>query len=82
VLESNPYFAPLDRALVTGAAVLRPSSVARRQYPDVSDAYIRAVHSVLTRKQSAPEAAAALEKELIRITGFKAAPPSSESGYR
>jgi trehalose/maltose transport system substrate-binding protein len=82
VLESNPYFAPLDRAFVTGAAVLRPSSVARTQYPDVSDAYIRAVHSVLTRKQSAPEAAAALEKELIRITGFKAGPPSSESGNR
>jgi trehalose/maltose transport system substrate-binding protein len=82
VLESNPYFAPLDRAFVTGAAVLRPSSVARRQYPDVSDAYIHAVHSVLTRKQSAPEAAAALEKELIRITGFKAGSPSSESGHR
>jgi hypothetical protein len=34
------------------------------------------VHSVLTRKQNAPEAVEALEKQLIRITGFKKGPPS------
>lgn len=56
--------------------VSRPSDVAGKNYEDVTQAYIQAVHSVLTRKQSAPEAAAALEKELIHITGFKKGPPS------
>jgi trehalose/maltose transport system substrate-binding protein len=76
VLEPNPYFAPLGQALRTGVAVSRPSDVARKNYEDVTQAYIQAVHSVLTRKQDAPEAAAALEKELIRITGFEKGPPS------
>jgi hypothetical protein len=31
------------------------------------------VHSVLTGKETAPAAAAALEKQLIRITGFRVA---------
>jgi hypothetical protein len=30
---------------------------------------------VLTGEKSAPEAAAALENELVRITGFKKGPP-------
>jgi hypothetical protein len=34
-----------------------------------------AVHSVLTREKTAPEAAAALEKKLVEITGFKTGPP-------
>jgi trehalose/maltose transport system substrate-binding protein len=33
------------------------------------------VHSVLTGERSAPEAATALENELVRITGFKKGPP-------
>ena len=76
VLEPNPYFAPLGQAFRTNGVVSRPSDVAGKNYEDVAEAYIQAVHSVLTRKQSAPEAAAALEKELIRITGFKKGPPS------
>jgi hypothetical protein len=32
------------------------------------------VHSVLAGEKSAPEAAAALEKRLIEITGFPAGP--------
>jgi trehalose/maltose transport system substrate-binding protein len=79
VLEPNPYFAPLSQAFRTGVVVSRPSNVAGKNYEDVSEAYIQAVHSVLTRQQSAPEAAAALEKELIRITGFKTGPPSRET---
>ena len=82
VLEPNPYLAPLHKAFVTGSAVSRSSSVSGSHYPEVSEAYIRAVHSVLTRKQSAPEAAATLERELIRVTGFNAGPPSNESGHR
>jgi trehalose/maltose transport system substrate-binding protein len=85
VLEVNPYFAPLGQAFRTDAVVLRPSDVARNNYEAVTEAYIRTVHSVLTGKQSAPGAAAALEKELIGITGFKTGPPSrgiSEHGKR
>jgi trehalose/maltose transport system substrate-binding protein len=78
VLEPNPYFRALSQAFRTGVVVSRPSDVAGKNYEDVSEAYIQAVHSVLTRQQSAPEAAAALEKELIRITAFKKGPPSKQ----
>jgi len=55
--------------------VLRPSSVAGQRYEQVSMAYIRTVHSVLTGKQRAPQAAAELERQLVAITGFKTGPP-------
>ncbi len=57
--------------------VIRPSSLVGNKYEQVSRAYISAVHSVLTQEKGAPEAAAALEKELVRMTGFKTGPPSS-----
>ena len=53
--------------------ISRPSSVTGRAYEQVSAAYVAAVHSVLTGKETAPTAAAALEKQLIRITGFRVA---------
>jgi len=81
VLEPNPYFAPLGQAFRAGVVVSRPSDVAGKNYEAVTEAYIQAVHSVLTREQSAPKAAAALEKELIRITGFKTGPPSRGSTH-
>jgi hypothetical protein len=63
--------------------VSRPSTVAAKEYQHVTDAYIQAVHSVLTREKDAPQAAAALENALVRITGFKKGPPSaSASGER
>src|SRR5258707_662370 len=74
VLEPNPRFDLLSQAFQTGI-VLRPSNVTGKKYQDVTDAYMQAVHSVLTGEKSAPEAAAALEKELVRITGFKKRPP-------
>jgi len=74
VLESNPHFELLSQAFRTGI-VSRPSNVAGKKYEDVTEAYIQAVHSVLTGEKSAPEAAAALEKELVRTTGFKTGPP-------
>jgi trehalose/maltose transport system substrate-binding protein len=74
VLEPNPHFNLLSQAFQSGA-VSRPSNVAGKKYQDVTDAYIQAVHSVLTGEKSAPEAAAALENELVRITGFKTGPP-------
>jgi hypothetical protein len=54
--------------------ITRPSNVAGKKYQEVTDAYIEAVHSVLTGEKRAPEVAAALEDELVRITGFKKGP--------
>ena len=56
--------------------VARPSTVAGEKYEEVSRAYIEAVHSVLLGQSRAPDAAASLEQELVRITGFKPGPPS------
>jgi trehalose/maltose transport system substrate-binding protein len=76
VSEPNPRFELLNQALRTGT-VLRPSYVTGKKYQEVTDAYIQAVHSVLTGEKGAPEAVAGLEKELVRITGFKKGPPPS-----
>jgi trehalose/maltose transport system substrate-binding protein len=73
VLEPNPRFDVLSQAFQTGM-VSRPSNVTGKKYQDVTDAYIQAVHSVLTGEKGAPEAAAALENELVCITGFKKRP--------
>ena len=78
VLEANPHFALLSRAFRTGI-VSRPSAVTGKKYQDVTDAYTQSVHTVLTGEQSASEAAAALEKELVRLTGFKKGPPQKGS---
>jgi trehalose/maltose transport system substrate-binding protein len=80
VLELNPRFALLKRAFRAGI-VSRPSNITGKKYQDVSDAYIQAVHSVLTGEKGAPEAAAALENELVRITGFKKRPPEERSAH-
>jgi hypothetical protein len=80
VLGPNPHFALLSQAFQTGM-VSRPSNVTGKKYQDVSDSYIQAVHSVLTGEKSAPEAAAAVEKELVRITGFKRGPPRERSAH-
>jgi trehalose/maltose transport system substrate-binding protein len=58
--------------------VIRPSTESGSQYEQIAKAYIDAVHSVLTGEKPAPQAAAALEKELVRITGFKIGPPLEE----
>ena len=70
VLDSSPRFALLSQAFRTGI-VSRPSNLTGKKYEEVSNAYMQAVHSVLTGERTAPEAATALEKELVRITGFK-----------
>jgi trehalose/maltose transport system substrate-binding protein len=79
VRESNPRFELLGQAFRTGI-VLRPSNITGKNYDVVADAYIEAVHSVLTGQKRAPEAAAALETELVRITGFKKGPPAAGIG--
>jgi trehalose/maltose transport system substrate-binding protein len=57
--------------------VARPSIVSGEKYEDVSRAYIRALHSVLAGEEIPSVAAAALEKELIQITGFRPGSPSN-----
>ena len=69
VLRANPYYTPLKKVFL-GGAVSRPSSVTGDKYADVSRAYFRAVHSVLTRQEKPAAAAATLERELVWITGF------------
>jgi trehalose/maltose transport system substrate-binding protein len=82
VLERNPRFALLSDAFLTGT-VSRPSAVTGKKYEDVTEAYLRVVHSVLTGERSAADAAAALENELVRITGFKkGSPPAISTSYR
>jgi trehalose/maltose transport system substrate-binding protein len=80
VLESNPHSELLSQAFRTGM-VSRPANVVGKKYQDVTEAYIQAVHSVLTGEKSAPQAAAALEKELVRTTGFKTGPPIGKSAH-
>jgi trehalose/maltose transport system substrate-binding protein len=57
--------------------VARPSVVAGQRYEDVTKAYIREVRSVLTGEKPASAAAAALEQELMAITGFRRGPPAT-----
>jgi trehalose/maltose transport system substrate-binding protein len=59
--------------------VSRPSAVAGSNYEEVSKAYTQALHAVLTRESTAPAAAAALEKELVRIMGNDKAQPGASS---
>lgn len=54
-----------------GEAISRPSGVTGGKYELVSEAYARALHSVLTGESPAPDVAVNLEKELVQITGFK-----------
>ena len=57
--------------------VSRPSIAAGLRYEQVTRAYMGAVHSVLTGQRDAPNAAAELEKQLIKITGFSTGPPKT-----
>ena len=50
--------------------VLRPSSIVPSKYDEVANAYVLAVHSVLSGEAKAPAAAAKLENTLKSITGF------------
>jgi trehalose/maltose transport system substrate-binding protein len=70
-LDSHPSPSDQPKAIVAS----RPSGVAGRSYEQVSTAYSSAVHSVLTGEKRAPDAAAELEKSLVKITGFPSGPP-------
>jgi trehalose/maltose transport system substrate-binding protein len=75
ILRAKRNSADSGKLQVSGV-VARPSTVAGEKYEEVSRAYIQAVRSVLLGQSKAPEAAASLEKELVRITGFKPGLPS------
>jgi hypothetical protein len=64
-LGPNPYVSLVLQ--VHEGLALRPSVPAGKIYPDVSRAYFEAVHGVLTRKQSATQAADELEKHLTTM---------------
>jgi trehalose/maltose transport system substrate-binding protein len=81
VLEPNPRFDLLSQAFRT-VVVSRPSNVTGKKYQEVSDAYVQGVHSVLTGEKGASEAAATLEDELVRITGFRKGPPQQRSAQQ
>jgi trehalose/maltose transport system substrate-binding protein len=66
VLKVNPYYAPL-KAVFSGGAVARPSTVSGDLYNDVSTAYFTAINQILTGQQDAAAAVAALEGELQSI---------------
>jgi trehalose/maltose transport system substrate-binding protein len=70
VVRANPHFAAIRETLIDGV-VVRPSAAAGKAYPEVSRAYVDAVHAVLTREKGAAEAAADLEDVLRRVTGLE-----------
>jgi len=74
ILEPYPQLAGAKQH--GGVVVARPSLVSGEKYEDVSTAYIRQLHSVLSSRKIPSAAAADLEKELVAITGFKPGPPS------
>jgi len=77
-LASNPQFPRLLEVFHKGV-VLRPSRAAGKMYPDLSRAYWEAVHSVLTKKQSAKQGAEELQEELERMLKIPAVRANAES---
>ena len=75
LIRAQIYSNQVEESAVRAKLVIRPASETGSQYEQVARAYIDTVHSVLTGEKPAPEAAAALEKELVRITGFPIGPP-------
>jgi trehalose/maltose transport system substrate-binding protein len=66
LLPTNPQF-PRVLEVFREGVVLRPSRAAGKMYPEVSRAYWEAVHTVLTRKKSATQAADELQSELEQM---------------
>lgn len=77
VVAEHPYLST-HMQVYRKALISRPSTATGKLYPEVSRTYFEAVHSVLTRKTSAAQAAAALQRNLMQITALKA--PASATG--
>jgi len=67
VLEAAPFFGSLFDVFTNAAA--RPSTVTSTLYPQVSELYSSAVHSVLTGEQDAASALELLELDLQELLG-------------
>lgn len=70
VLEAAPFFGSLFDVFTN--AVARPSTVTSTDYPEVSELYFTAVHSVLTGETDAETALADLEASLVDL-GYEVA---------
>ena len=69
VRKRNPYMTWLkDR--MPSLVVARPSTITGAKYGEVSKAYYRTVHAILTKKVDAADGVSMLAKELRQITGF------------
>jgi trehalose/maltose transport system substrate-binding protein len=66
LLATNPQFPHVLEVFRKGV-VSRPTKSAEKMYPDVSRAYWEAVHAVLTRQESATQAADELQDKLERM---------------
>ena len=66
LLSTNPQF-PRALEVFRKGIVLRPSRAAGKMYPEVSRAYWEALHTVLTGKKSAKQAADDLQVEIRRM---------------
>lgn len=66
LLATNPQFPQILEVFRKGI-VSRPTKSAGKMYPDVSRAYWEAVHVVLTRQESATQAANELQDKLERM---------------
>ena len=66
LLATNPQF-PRVLEVFRKGVVSRPTQAAGKMYPDVSRAYWEAVHAVLTRQESATQAADELQDKLERM---------------
>ena len=66
LLATNPQFPHVLEVFRKGV-LSRPTKSAGKNYPDVSRAYWEAVHSVLTRQESATYAADHLQDKLERM---------------
>jgi trehalose/maltose transport system substrate-binding protein len=74
ILKAYSRFMPSGQPQGSGI-VSRPSTVTGQNYETVSRAYADGVHSVLTGRRNASDAASALEKQLVQSTGFVNGPP-------
>jgi trehalose/maltose transport system substrate-binding protein len=73
VLEAAPFFGSLLDVFTN--AVARPSTITAPNYAQVSSAFYRAVHSVLTGEEDAENALALLELDLEALTGLPTGQP-------
>ena len=72
VVAEHPYLSTHMQVYRKGL-ISRPSTATGKLYPEVSRTYFEAVHSVLTRKTSAAQAAKALQGNLMQITALNSA---------